>query len=147
MSREALAHQLSYVDRRLAAWAEWSASRDDGGGHYTQVRYREPEIRGNVGDVLCPVLGDEPIHTEWAVGLLLKEHRRLGLIVLDTWRWHPGWSASMLATLHGISERTYWRHLERARLKLHLTFLDQAAGVVRQVVGPAAAWTGQGAPG
>ena len=87
-------HALGYIDQRLRRWGEWSASRDDGGAQYCQVRYAEPEIKSTVPTFCPPGLDHEVLGTEAAVATLLSENRRLGLLVVARFRTHPDWASS-----------------------------------------------------
>lgn len=119
---------IEYVHRRLAAWGEWSMSREDGGfsGGGSQFRYREP-VPGAAptGEALSKILANSPaLEMEMGVAWLRKHHPDLGQLVINRYRDAPHLTEVEQAKLDEISDRTLRNRRDRA----HWLLLDWLNG-------------------
>jgi len=118
---------IEYVHRRLAAWGEWSMVRADGG--YMgggQFSYRE-QIPGapKSAEALSKILANSPaLEMEMGVAWLLKHETRIGELVCDYYRDTPQLKVEYIAEAHRVSERTFFRYVDKA----HTLLLDWLMG-------------------
>jgi len=101
--------------------------KQDGRGYLpAQYGYEEPMPRGLAFGSVVPVVNEEALETEGAVGWLLVKHRRCGLVVIAVYRDKAHWSREMLAVWFGVSRTTLYRTLDEAHWRL-LNYLNDRA--------------------
>jgi hypothetical protein len=122
---------IEAVNVRLQEWGRWSTARVDGGtGFFRQYNYSEKLPSAWHGSDFTPAANLRCLATEAGVGMLLKEHHRLGLAVTSYYRDHVDWGVAAQAAALGYCRGSLYRDIDRAHLVL-LEFWDDHGDVKR----------------